>query len=66
MDLHLEATPPLPMAVSHLSPHKTPDTSKNFILTTLLGWGKEQSAHGIALWFHRFIDESFQSGRKEI
>ncbi|KAJ3906462.1 dienelactone hydrolase family-domain-containing protein [Lentinula edodes] len=29
-------------------------------------WGKEQSAHGIALWFHRFIDESFQSGRKEI
>ncbi|KAJ3812369.1 dienelactone hydrolase family-domain-containing protein [Lentinula lateritia] len=29
-------------------------------------WGKEQSAHGIALWFHRFIDESFHNGRKEI
>ncbi|KAJ3987147.1 Alpha/Beta hydrolase protein [Lentinula detonsa] len=26
-------------------------------------WGKEQSAHGIALWFHRFLDESFQNGK---
>ena len=57
MDLHLEVIPRHPMVVSLLL------VIMEFFAILLLGWGKEQSAHGIALWFHRFLDESARNGQ---